>query len=172
MNKRKLIIIFSLAVSAVALARPDATADFKKFLMSEGQKSMKAFADKNIKYFETMSTADFTMTERGQKMDKKSSMAGLKQWFGMMKSIKASFKLTSAKSDGKTGVATMTSTMVGWTKPTANDKKSHKMEMTGYEKQTWVKKGSSWKLKSIEEAKPGKMTMDGKPFDPSMMGGG
>jgi hypothetical protein len=36
-------------------------------------------------------------------------------------------------------------------------------------KETWVRAGSGWKLRKLEEQGQGKMLMDGKPFDPSKM---
>jgi ketosteroid isomerase-like protein len=157
-------------LAAVTMAFADSAADFRKFMRAEGPKVMKAFKNKDIKYFENTSTSDFTYKEFGKPASsKKDSLAGMQMMFGMMQSIDPSFTMHTVKVSGNTATVTLTSRMKG--KMMGPDKKTHKMDATTYEKETWVKQGNTWKLKKIEETKKSKMLMDGKPFDPSKMGG-
>lgn len=169
---RAAVAIVVVAVGALALARPNATAEFKKFLDKEGPNVMKAFKNKDIKYFERMSTSDFTYKEFGKPAtNKKDSLAGMQMMFGMMKTIDASYTLQSVKVNGNSATVLLTSRIKGVTKADPRTKKEHKMDATTYEKETWVRNGKSWKLKSIVETKQSKMLMDGKPFHPAMAGG-
>jgi hypothetical protein len=49
------------------------------------------------------------------------------------------------------------------------DKKLHKFEMGGVSKNDWRREGGVWKMSTFTWISE-KMTMDGKPFDPSATG--
>lgn len=134
-------------------------------------KLVRAFETKDVAFFDRISTADFTEKYMGRTMTKKEAMAQMKTEMASVKAIKCSFKILSAKVMGNTGIAMTAGHMTMTSKPMGKEK-SHKMVMDMWEKETWVRSGNGWKIKSLEEAKPMKMMVDGKPMDPSKMGGG
>lgn len=156
-----------LAVSSLAF---DAVSDFKAYLKKFEAGVVKAFATKNSAYFGQISTPDFTYTDAtGRKMTKKESIAQMKAMFDQTGAAKASFKSSGHAVRGNIGTANYIGTFVMTSK--GPDGKSHTMAMTSYTKETYKKIGAKWFVHAIVETKPGKMTMDGKPFDPSQMGG-
>jgi len=160
-------LTMGLAVSSLAF---DAVSDFKAYLKKFEAGVVKAFATKNHKFFETISTPDFTYTDAsGRKMTKKESIAQMKGMFDSMGPAKASFKSSGHAVKGNTATANYVGHFVMSQK--GPDGKAHKLEMTSYTKETYKKVGAKWLVHSMVETKPGKMTMDGKPFDPSQMGG-
>lgn len=169
---RKLTAILSAVVICATAFSFDETADFKKFMTGFLPKLQKAFEKMDVKFFEDFTTDDFTETMMGRTMKKKESMDSMRAQVATTKSMSAKFKLLSASA--KNGVGTSTSQ--GWfvmvSKPTPQDKKTHKLEMEMVEKETWVKVGKTWKLKKLEQVGQMKMKMDGKPMDPNAMGGG
>lgn len=134
-------------------------------------KIVKALETGDMAFFDSISTADFTEKSMGRTMTKKQSMTRMKTEMAGIKTLKCSFKILSAKVMGNTGVAMTTGHMTMTTKPTAKQK-SNAIVVDVWEKETWVRSGTGWKIKMLEEAKPAKMTVDGKPVDPSKMGGG
>ena len=49
---------------------------------------------------------------------------------------------------------------------TDREGKEHTVVSTGtVQRETWVKTGAGWKMKSLEELEPGTQTVDGKPFE-------
>ncbi|MBI5706332.1 MAG: nuclear transport factor 2 family protein [Armatimonadetes bacterium] len=170
---RKLVTIFTaVAVCASAMAF-DESADFGKFLKGFMPKLEKAFAKMDVKFFEDWTTDDFTETMMGRTSTKKESMANMRMQLMATKSMTAKFKVLSSKAAKGTGISMTHGVIAMFTKPTEQDKVSHKWEMEVWEKQTWAKVGNVWKLKRLEEAKPLKMKVDGKAIDPKQaMGGG
>ena len=167
----------ALAFAALSLCgfatAQDQTAEFRAFLSGGAAKMKKAFESKDTAFFKNSSTDDFTYKSFGMPAQKKAqAIGGLQQMFGMMKKIEVSFKLVSASAKNGKGTAVLTSVMTTWTNPTPTDKKSHKMVAKSYETESWVKKNGKWMISGIVETKKGTYTMDGKPFDPSKMGGG
>jgi hypothetical protein len=175
--KRALVLIATSAIFTSLSLGFDATGDFKKFLMATKPKVEKAFANKDLSFFEKSSTDDFSESHGGQNMNKKDSMASLKQFFGMAKSISCKYDLVSASAKGNTGNAVMHSKMTAMIAPMAMKgkakAKAQKWVMESWESQVWVKSGKTWKLKTLGDAKPMKMSVDGKSMDPAkVMGGG
>jgi hypothetical protein len=168
--KRTLVLLGAVALASFAVA--DANSDFAKFAKEMAPRAKRAFETRNAKFFETTSAPDFVDKMMGQPMTKKQSMAEMKRMFDECKSIKADLKVLSTKASGNTGVAMTFGHMTMITKPSKQDPKSHKIVMDMWLKETWIRSGKTWKMKMIESAKPMKMTMDGKPFDPSQGGGG
>jgi hypothetical protein len=127
-----------------------------------------AFHTKNAKFFATISTADFTEKGMGHTYTRKQSMAEMKSMFAQSESIQCSFKILSTMVTGEVGIATTSAHMVAIMKPMKKGDKSHRMVMDMVQKETFVRKGGGWKVKMIEDSKPTKMTMDGKPYNPKM----
>lgn len=167
---KKLLIVSIASACAFAMAF-DATSDFKKYMAEMKPKVEKAFATKDIKFFEENTTSDFTETMNGKKTTKKESMKGLKDFFAMCKSIKTSMKVMSCSVKGSSATATISSHLVAVMNPMQKGGKPMTIVMDSTEKQIFEKTGTSWKLKALEQVKV-KGTLDGKPFDPSQMGGG
>lgn len=156
-----------LAVSSFAF---DALSDFKAFLKKSEASTAKAFANKDASYFEKVTTPDFTYTSfNGPKMNKKQAIAQMKAQLSTAQSIKARFKSSNVALRGNT--ATVDTINYFDMKISGPDGKPHAMKLTSYSKETYRKVGAKWLLALIVETKAGKMTMDGKPFDPSAMGG-
>lgn len=169
MKRLTLLILGSAMICSVAAAR-DADSEFKAFMKALLPRLEKAFETKNVKFFEDISTADFQDKMGPQKMTKAQSMAEMRRQFKTMKSMDCSFKLVSTKVTGNTAVSLTHSKATMITLPEGNEK-SHVMKAEMWEKETWVKVGKTWKIRILEQAKPMKMWMDGKPFDPAKMGG-
>lgn len=170
---RKFVTIFAaVAVCASAMAF-DESADFAKYLKGFMPKLEGAFAKMDVKFFEDWTTDDFTETMMGRTSTKKESMANMRMQLGMTKSMTAKFKVLSSKASKGSGISMTHGVIAMFTKPSGQDKKSHKWEMEVWEKQTWVKVGNAWKLKKLEEAKPMKLKVDGAAIDPKQaMGAG
>lgn len=145
----------------------DATSDLKAYLTAMIPKAERAFNSMDSKFFAATTTADFTEVEMGKTYNKKQSLAEMKQMSSACKSISCSLKLMSVKASRSTGTALTSMHMVAVMKPQGKDKKAHTMVMDSWETETWVRVGKIWKLKHLQETKPSKMTMDGKPYKPA-----
>lgn len=145
--------------------------DLKTFLMKDMPKMEKAFLTGDVSYFDKASTADFTMTEMGRTMTKKESLQQMAEMNKMYKMTKVKVKILSAVTKGNKGTAktTMHTEMVSL--PAKKGDKTHVITTESYYTETYVRVGNSWKIQKIVPTKPGKMLMDGKPFDPPKMGG-
>lgn len=163
-------ILMTAATAALFVSALAAT-DLKTFLLRETPKMEKAFMTGDVSYFEKISTKDFTMTEMGQTVDKKTSLDQMKQMNQMMKMKKIKTKLVSAVTKGNVGTAVTTMYAEATMAPMKKGDKSHKMVTEAFYTETWVRVGNGWKVQKIVATKPTKMLMDGKPFDPSKMGG-
>lgn len=163
--------IAMVAICITVFAKADDAGAFKQYIPKVTQKLTEAFETKNIGIFKMISTDDFTYTDsKGNKTNKEQSLKGLEQMMNMSKSIKVRIQYGAVKAVAG-GVQTdcvmkMTNVMMG------PDKKPHTMDSTTWTRELWVRSGKVFKVKSIKDTKPQKVTMDGKPFDPSMMGGG
>lgn len=155
---------------ALALAQ-DQNNEFRKFIAGMVPKATKAFASKDIAFFQKMTAADFSFKQYGRPVSpRKAALGELKMMFDSMKTIKVKDTVLSASAAANVGTVKIASYMIGVSKPTPQDKKARKVEMWSYTRETWTRTPEGWKLKMIEETKPGKMTMDGKPYNPA--GGG
>ena len=159
------------ALVLIASASADEVADFKKWYTAGLPQMKKAMESKNLAFFEKSSTADFTYTTAGQTAKKKDAMAGLKSMFDMTKSLKYSCKITGFKKT-KNGIVVNLTNHFEMTMMPGPDKKTHLMVTDQASQETWKKSGKTWLLTNITDIGKGKSTMDGKPFDPSQMGGG
>lgn len=160
------IALAAFALSTVAFA--DDTDAFKKEYMASIPKTVAAFKNKDLSYFEKMSTKDFTYVAKVEgAQDKKTAMAGLKQMFGMAKSIEYKPKVLKVSAKGGAAVVSLEETFNSVVD--MGDGKAHKMVTVGWADEHFRKENGKWMLAKIVEPKPGKMTLDGKPFDPSKM---
>src|SRR6188474_2373298 len=131
------ILLATSALATLATAR-DANSDFRTFLNRLLPKLEKAFATRDAKFFDNISTSDFTETMMGQTFTKAQSMAQMKQQFKTVESCKAKFKILSAKVQGGNGLATAAGHFVMVMKPMAKGDKKHTMVMDMKTKETWV----------------------------------
>jgi hypothetical protein len=168
---RHLPLLVALIIP-MSMASADTQTDFKKFINGIKPKVVSAMKNKNLKFFDSISTDDFTFTDSdGKTTDRKTSMDQMKQQFGMTKSMSVTLKLANIKATDDTGVIDSINNYKITTKP-GQDKKTHHMTMVTYERITWKKMGKTWKVSNITLYKKGKATMDGKPYDPSKAGNG
>ncbi len=170
MNRFKFLFLsavtFGTALNALAF---DALSDFKAYMKAMTPKVIKAFESEDIGFFEKISTSDFKTKEGKVVMDKAASMAQLKQMFGMSSNMKCQFRMVSAKIEKGNGVV-VTDGSYKFDMATP-DGKSHKATMSQRMTERYRKTPQGWKIYLIENHPGGKMTMDGKPFDPSQLGG-
>jgi ketosteroid isomerase-like protein len=169
-NRFKSIFLATLTLgAAVQVFAGDTLAEFKAYMNAMTPKVVKAFEKEDIGFFEKISTPDFKTKEGPTVMNKQQSMAQLKSMFGMASNIKAKFKMVSVKLVGKDGVVV---TDGSYTMDMATpDGKTHKMAMQQRMTEKYRKTPKGWMIYMIENHPGGKMTMDGKPFDPSSLGG-
>ena len=169
MNMNKICVATCLSLAVVGLAVADATSDFKKWYMAGLPTMIRAMEHKDFAFFDKVATPDFTMTMNGTTQKRAEALSGLKMSFDMSDKIKYKYKPTTFSVKG--GIATVTGFQSGKMsmKPGA-DKKKHVMVVSSKTVECWRKSGKSWMIFSITETNS-KMTMDGKPMDPSMMGG-
>ncbi len=171
--KKLLTTIVGCALLSVNAFSLDRNSEFKAFMMKMLPRVDKAIETKNYKFFEAISAPDFTETDMGKTFNRKQAMAQMKQEMSTVKSSTCKFKLLSSNVSGNVGNANTFGSMTMVIKPMKKGDKNHTMHMDVWMKETWVKSGNGWKIQHLEEAKPSKVTRDGKPFDPSkMMGGG
>jgi len=165
MKSTKSILLCGVFLSAIAVAG-DVNADFKKFIKSEIENVARAYGKRDISYFKSMSTTDFTETMRGQTYAKDEAMHRLSNWFGMIKSASAKLDLISSKASGNTGIVAIHTHMIVIAQMDLKVKRSDTITVDMWETETWVRSGKGWKIKKLVEAKPTKMLKNGKPLDP------
>lgn len=168
--RRTLLILCVASLAATSLAA-DANSDFKRFMRRMMPQMERAFNRKDVVYLDKISTSDFTDTAMGRTMSKAESLKEMKVAYAQAKSVRAKFKILAMSASGNSGVAMTSGHVVMITKPRGGKDKSHRMVMDVWEKQTWIRSGKTWKIQKNEQTKPTKSTVDGKPFDPSKMGG-
>lgn len=162
--KRVIVLCLALSLVGGALAK-DTTAEFKAAMAKEKVAVETAFGKKDIGWFEKNCTSDFSYVSGKDKVDRKGALAGMKQLFGMCKTLHASMVLKSAKATNGNGIAVVEQTLVGSMRY-PNDKKVHSMKSVSMIRMTMVKKGSAWIMKKLEDVKPPQMLIDGNPYDP------
>lgn len=170
---RSLFVIASLVV-AVASAqgqslRAEADAAGKAIGAAMKKKDFAALS----KAMKASCTKDFVYIEKGVKGPPQNIdqvIEGIKMGLSSMSKVTvADAKILSLKEKGNTGWAKAQHTMGGIT--AGPDKKNHTMIIVGTVEETYVKQGGKWKMSKMVWLSQ-KMTMDGKPMDPAMMGGG
>jgi hypothetical protein len=115
-------------------------------------------------------TKDFVYVEDGRSQNFDQMFANMKMGLGSLKKITVceakslSLKQMGNRASGSTRHRLGGSNM-------GPDKKEHTLVFSGVSTDSYVKQGSMWKLSKMVW-KTQSMTMDGKPFDPSKMGGG
>lgn len=134
----------------------------------------RAFLTKNMDLFESATrpcvTDDFKYTEEGKSQGYDAMLSEMRQSFAMIKRIKsAHVTVLSLKQHGDEATMRIRHQMTGTT--IGPDHKAHTMTMSGVSTNEWRKQDGAWKMATFEWAKQ-QMTMDGKAFDPSQMGGG
>lgn len=162
--KKLLAVAGSFLALGAAAPAFDSNQEFKKFLGTEEPRLAKSFENKDPKVYESDLTADFRDKSQGKVSDRKTSIAQMKQAFAAAKSIKCMIKVLSAKVSGNTGTALTSGRLELVLNPMDNTGKTHTMVMEEVQRETWVRVGKTWKLRRTEEAKPTKMTVDGKPM--------
>lgn len=161
----KKLLALTLATALAVTGWAQTQKEFVAHLTKVESAAIKAFEKKDIKWFENASSADFTYTAHdGAKSDKKTSMAGMTQMFGMAEKIKVFQKRGAVSLKGSTGTAVYDGTFHVTMKP-GPDKKTHVMTIKGKTKETWKKVGSQWKLTNITDIGPQTYLMDGKPMN-------
>lgn len=159
MKLLSVVILGSLAAANGSAAGPS---DFKAFMKAMVPKIQKAFATKDVAFFDSIAAPDFVDKSLGQTLGRRQAMKEMKAEMGSVKSMKLDMKLVSAEASGGIGRAVTAGNATFTTKP-GKGGKSHVMSMRFIERQTWVRSGSTWKLKVLDETmSDGKM--DGKPM--------
>lgn len=173
--KRNLILLSAATVLLSAAAAAD-DKSARKEVDAAYRKLEAAIKAKNIDGVLKLSTLDFTMKQPGKKPQNAEQVkAAMMQEFAMAKSVdEVKMTVTKFTVTGYTAEATtsgkMSLSMYG------QQGKTNKLVDLSTTKDTWVKGADGWKIKSVDVITD-KMTLDGKPFDPSaamagMSGGG
>lgn len=172
----KFLVVSALALSALAALAEDA-ASVKKWIQGQMNSYAKAVKKKDVPLIEKMAKQyfheSFVSTEKnGTKVTRDQMLSMMKTNMAMVKSIERcdlvckSVKVTGNKATAEESMK-MTMLFAG------PDAKAKPMKMD-YD-QTWtatyVKEKNGWRCKTAV-TKTEKMMMNGKPFDPSQMGGG
>lgn len=165
MNKLKVRLTIVGLVLACAAFAGDQSAELKAYLTKRMPEMDKAFATKDVKFFESSSTPDFTYTDiTGQTAKKKASIDSLKMMFSTASNIKCKSTILSVKAANDKGTVKASQDFSCDMK--LGDQKTHKMTMKSTYTETWKKVKGMWLVSSIKEDKA-TMTLDGKPFDPT-----
>ena len=143
----------------------------KSTIISMNKKVSATLVKGDLKAFEKITragvTKDFVYSENGQNMTYDQMLKQMKDGMGQMgKIVSAESKLVKLDIKGNTASGVCSHTMKTITK--GKDKKNHVMVMTGKSVDTYVKVGDTWKMSKMAWTNA-KMTMDGKPYDPSKM---
>jgi len=163
----------TLFVSSVLVASVFAGDNLKtKIAVMNKEVAASFLKNDGLKTFEKITrgavTSDFKHIGDGQTMGYDQMLTTMKQSMAMLKvtSCKATTSHISEKGNKATSISKhdMRATMTG------PDKKNHKFHMWGTTRDTYSKEVNTWKL-AIMDWSESKMTMDGKPFDPTKMGG-
>lgn len=160
----------ALALSALVAGPMAARADDKSDIAALYPKLSTMFMKKDFDGIMKTGAPDFKMKQGGQTLDGKATMAMMKQQMGPATIKACSMKPTSIKIAGNKAVVLSdgSTTMV----MKGPDGKTHTMSDIGKSRDTLIKTKAGWKFQLIESLSE-KMTMDGKPFNPTaMMGGG
>ena len=163
--KRTLTMIAGLACIANVLAK-DTTSELKSYLRTMKPALEKAFAKKDLKYFDVNMTSDFVYTSGKVTDNKKQCLAAMKQLFAMGSSMNASVRLISAKATDGNGVAVIQQKLSSVMVSPQEKGQKHTMVSDSQIRMTMVKQGKTWIMKKLEDVVPPKMTIDGKPYDP------
>jgi ketosteroid isomerase-like protein len=140
-------------------------ADDKKDIAALYNKVAAAMIAKNVDGIMATGTKDFTYTEAGKTMTGSQVSAQMKQQFQMLKGpVKCKMTVVSCKITGKT--ADVNSTAYSEMQISGQDGKAHTVVTSSKSKDVVVKTGSGWLMKSVN-IQSNKMTMDGKPYDPT-----
>ncbi|MFI5384893.1 MAG: hypothetical protein ACHQ50_02125, partial [Fimbriimonadales bacterium] len=102
--KRTIFILAGAMLCASAWCG-DADSEFKNFMKAMLPKVEKAFLKGDIKFFEDISTADFTESEGGKTLTKAESMEEMKKGLAMGKTTACKFNILSTKVKGETAIA-------------------------------------------------------------------
>lgn len=165
---RYALVFATMCLAAVGVA------DLRSDIIAIDKKVSAAIMRKDAKAFEMtlkpICTKDFKYVENGQTMGFKQMVEGMRMGMKQMgKVTMAEAKLVSLKEMGSMATAMMSHNMKA--EMMGPDKKMHKMGFSGMSTHTFKKVGGHWMMSMMKWGKQS-MTMDGKPFDPSKMGGG
>jgi hypothetical protein len=155
-------IEFALIVSLTALASNAFGQSAKAICEMECRSYDQAIMKKDIGWFGRTAAPGFWAIDHGQKMNVNQAMAGIKQLFAAMKSIDSvhsSCVSASMKGDTVTAVVDgkIMGTMIG------AKGKTMKIVDQSRDRETWVKMGGKWKIKSVTMISD-HMTANGKPL--------
>lgn len=167
--KRSLLLALAFAVSISVASAENLKAKINKVNAAVAR----AFMHNDMAAFEKVTrdavTSDFKHIDMGHTQNYDEMLAEMKQSLGMMKITACSAKTSHIKIHGKTATSVTNHRMMG--KMSGPDKKNHRMAMSGTTHDKYRMEDGKWKLAEMKWSNE-KMTMDGKPFDPSKMMGG
>ncbi len=169
--KRYLCLILAAGIAATAFATDPADKEFRAFYRTMLPRIAHAFETKDGNFFRMISAPGFTDSDGHRTLNAKESIGEIEAMFHVSQSIRCHFYSNGTKATGNTGVAMTFGHMDTIMKPEKPNAKPHRLSMDMWIKQTWIRSGNTWKLLKMEQSKPARMKMDGKPMDPSKMGG-
>lgn len=160
-----------LCAALVAVLALPAAADDRKDIEALYGKLTRLILTNNAEGTLALETPDFkSKGHDGKVMNGKQLVAQMKQDSAMMKIKTFNIKLAQVSIKGnKADVQTTFTSTAEMMDPSGSGKK-HAIGMNGAMSNKLAKTAGGWKFSYLEE-KAGGMTLDGKPFDPSKMGG-
>ncbi len=163
-----------LALFVLAVVGSAAQADLQSDARSMNNQMTSALKKMDVKSVEKITkqwcSPNFKYTELGRTQTRQEMVTDIKMSFTQIKNVLVSeSKIKKITQKGNSGTTTGTHHMV--CDILMPDKKTHKLDYFGISTDVWAKNGKKWQVVSMSMMNL-KMTLDGKPFDPSKMGGG
>lgn len=161
-------VLMPLAAAALFFTVAPAAADTKSDIQKLYNKLCTAFKNGDMKLLMSTAAPGFKMKQQGQTMNAEQARAHMEAMFKSgVKINRCTMKVESIKLKGNTAtVKALSHTDALMPGPPGG--KKMRMVSDGVSRDILVKTPQGWKFKFAETVSE-KMTMDGRPFDPSMM---
>ena len=138
---------------------------FERYYKAILPRMVRSLETGDVKFFDAISTPDFTEKGPDETRNKAQAMDAMSKQFALMKKLTCKVRPISVKSMGSKA------TVVVWMRSDIvledQHHKPHTLIVETTEAETWVKTDSIWRIKTMTQSKPSKMTMDGKSINRS-----
>ena len=163
----RLFAVTLAAVGFAAISSSDLRSEIKDMNAQMGNAMRRGDMKAITAIIKAGCTKDFSYVEAGKSSNMDQMLTNMKAGLSAMKTTSAKASLLTLKEKGSNAVATEKHEVAGIM--TDKNKKTHRIVFIGTSTDTYVKVGKEWKMSKMEWT-ANKMTMDGKPMDPSKMG--
>jgi len=144
----------------------DKSKPVRRALEAQYAKIAEAQKNKDIDALRSLRTSDFTVKmPNGETWDLETSLNYSKRGFEQVQSISSiSNTIESLNVNGNEAVAVVHQQ---WSRMQTMKGKLRRVETSAVQRETWVNTPDGWKLKLIDDVRPGAWIVDGKRVDPS-----